>query len=184
MKKKFHLPTLLFVVICGTINAQTAPSFKGPVVYHELGGPSSLLTANVEHVIWKLPRWYVNARVGYGYLLINGYERSGVPVGITLFRFQGNHHMEIGGGFSYIEGIERYYIAGENRWNRGIYAYGAVGYRFHRPQGGMFFRALWNPLFQLKEYNPDQSFQYREASPYWWGLSVGYAISTEKKNSN
>lgn len=168
------------IALCNSLYSQIIPTFKGPVVYGELAGAGSLLTVNVEHVVWKISRWYVNARVGYGYMMINGYERSGIPVGINLFKFVGNHHVELSGGLSYIEGIERYYSSGP-RWNRGLYAYGAVGYRYQRPQGGMFFRAQWHPLFQLREYNPDPWFQIGAASPYWWGLSVGYAISTEKK---
>jgi hypothetical protein len=181
MKTNSQLITLMMVSLCTAVFAQDAPMFKGPVVYLELGGPSSFLTANVEHVIWKLPRWYVNGRVGYGYAMINGYERSGIPIGINFFRFQGNHHLEISGGISYIEGIKRYSSAGENYWNRALYGYAAVGYRFQRPQGGMFFRAQWHPLFQIREFNPDPYFHYSEVSAYWWGLSVGYAFTSEKK---
>ena len=161
--------------------SQDRPNFRGPVLYTELGGGSSLLTINAEHIVFKLPRWYVNARVGYGYAIVNGYERSGTPVGINLFRFVGNHHPEIGLGISYIEGIERYTSWGEQRWNRGLYAYASIGYRFQRPQGGMFFKALWNPLFQLREYNPDPNFVVGEASPYWWGVSAGYFFNRKKK---
>jgi hypothetical protein len=180
MKTNSHLIAIAMTFACIVSHAQTTPTFKGPVVYLELGGPSSLVTANVEHVIWKLPRWYVNGRAGFGYMKINGYERSGIPVGINFFRFQGNHHAEIGAGVSYIEGIERYESGGEQRWNRGIYGYAAIGYRYQRPTGGLFFRAQWHPLFQIKEYNPDPWFQVSEASPFWWGLSVGYSFSKQQ----
>lgn len=184
MKTNSQLLSLLMLFASSTLCAQTAPSFKGPVVYLEYGGGSSFVTVNVEHVIWKLPRWYVNGRIGYGYMLLKNYERSGFPIGINLFKFHGNHHLEIGAGVSYIEGIKRYYNAGEYRWNRALYAYGAAGYRFQKPEGGIFFKVQWHPLYQLREYNPDPTFQYNVSFKYWMGLSVGYAFSKEKRTDN
>jgi hypothetical protein len=173
--------TFILIVASLTTYSQDRPTFHGPVIYTELGGGSSFLTVNIEHVVLKLPRWYMNARAGFGYAIINGYQRSGIPVGINVFRFTGNHHPEIGVGISYIEGVERYYSFGEARWNRALYGYASIGYRFQRPQGGMFFKALWHPLFQLREYNPDPYFQIGEASPYWWGVSAGYFFDRKKK---
>lgn len=181
--KNSLLLTIAMIFLFNSLYAQERQTFKGPVVYLELGGPSSTVTRNVEYGIWKLPRWYVNARAGIGYAIVNGVERSGYPIGLHLFQFAGNHHGEIGGGLSYIEGIERYWSAGEAHWNRGLYGYATLAYRYQRPSGGMFFRAAWNPLFQIKEYNPDPLFRYGEASPYWWGLSAGYAFNIKKKKT-
>jgi hypothetical protein len=184
MNNPRFISIILTIVVCISTYAQDRPLFHGPVVYLELGGACSLLSMNVEHVVFKLPRWYVNARVGYGYAVINGFERSGTPVGVNIFKFTGNHHPEIGAGISYIEGIERYRAGSDTRWNRGLYAYAALGYRFQRPQGGMFFKALWNPLFQLREYNPDPYFVIGKASPYWWALSAGYFFDRKKKKQD
>jgi hypothetical protein len=184
MKTNSQLFSLVLMLVCSTLYAQTSPSFKGPVVYMEYGGGSSLVSVNVEHAIFKLPRWYVNGRIGYGYMLINNYERSGFPIGINLFRFQGNHHLEIGAGVSYIEGIKRYYSGGEYRWNRALYAYAAAGYRFQKPDGGLFFKFLWHPLYQVREYNPDPYFRDSTVLKYWLALSCGYSFNREKRTDN
>lgn len=75
---------------------------------------------------------------------------SGAQLSYNFLFTKKNHHMELGMGLNFLmdevkEGVE-YLGESGNEKNYFVYFTPKLGYRFQRPQGGIFFRVTFTPL--------------------------------------
>lgn len=75
---------------------------------------------------------------------------SGAQISYNFLFTKKNHHLELGMGFNFLmdevkEGVEYMGESGNER-NYYLYFTPKLGYRFQRPQGGIFFRVTFTPL--------------------------------------
>ena len=111
----------------------------------------------------------------------------GIPVSYNWLFGKKNHHLELGLGLTSLI-VNPYW----NDFSTNYYVYFTpkLGYRFQRPQGGVFFRATATPMVDILNARTDKSENktYRNFSTFnnvaglgyamfpWPGLSVGYTF--------
>ncbi len=72
-----------------------------------------------------------------------------LPIGINFFTGKNSHHAEF--SFTAVPYIEAYQnvFSGNNLSDKKIYLIPAVGYRYQKPQGGIFFKVNVAPIIYL-----------------------------------
>ncbi len=167
---------LLLSSFIGDLRAQETPDFKGPIVYLELLGNSGpAYSLSIEHIIFKTPKIYCNARIGYGYFKTSKVIEQSVPLGINFFVGKRKSHLEGGLGLSYAEGVEASLLNISDR-SKAFYFVPSVGYRFQKSTSGFFFRAAFTPFFKIKDVGDYHFIHVIKIAPYL-GVSLGYFFS-------
>ena len=134
------------------------------VVYLEGGGAGVLGSVNYEYVFAQHENIRFSGRAGVGLAPFETSRISAVslPIGIIGMIGKRNHHIEMGWVHTTIfdeSGIDLIGVL-------------STGYRFQRPQGGLFVRVAYTPYFanySLKRFG------------HWAGISVGYAFMQKKQ---
>ncbi|NJO92788.1 MAG: hypothetical protein HC831_30345 [Chloroflexia bacterium] len=72
-----------------------------------------------------------------------------MPIGINLFTGKGNSHAEF--SFTVIPYVDKYrsFLSSDDLSDKYIYLIPGIGYRFQKPKGGIFFKALVSPTVFL-----------------------------------
>ncbi len=174
--------TVVILMFAWSSFGQSAPAaFGGPVAYFELAGAGGVYSVNIENPLFRIGRWRGNFRLGYGQIQYRdpGNTFRAVPVGIHMLKYSGNHHAEVGvalsyiGGYHYVESI----VLNDTRQSRGIFFVPMAGYRFQKPNGGLFFRVQYAPLIKIREFGPKQFFHMYMGRPINApGIAIGYAF--------
>lgn len=110
----------------------------------------------------------------------------GVPVSYNWLLGKKSHHLELGIGLTSL------LVNPHSNKNSSFYAYltPKIGYRFQRPQGGLFFRATLTPMIDILSVSTsnlgngkNRSFSTLSnvaglgfAAFPWPGLSIGYTF--------
>jgi hypothetical protein len=189
MKAGFFLSLILFLFLCGPkvfSQEQEPRDFEGPIVYFEFGGSNLHHSANYEQVFVHNWRSKVSWRAGFISRYIKstfGHKQTfwSIPLSLQLFtNIRSSHHPEVGIGFNYIHGN------GQDRdgiSSKTIVFTPSIGYRFQKPNGGLFIRLLFTPGFIVKEFESVHhvSEQDREGFYQSYGLSLGYFHSRGRK---
>ena len=135
---------LCLLTIC--LNNISQEKTKDFALTFDLLGNSGLYSLNGEYKIGKINNYQVNARAGFGYSKINGFEFLGIPLGLNLLTGTKNHHLELGLGTSYIMGTSHIFIkTGNYISSEGIFLIPSIGYRFDKPTGGLIFKVYYSP---------------------------------------
>lgn len=165
---------------------QSENTFNGYLTYAEIGGLAGFFSVNIEQTLFKAGRFNGGVRVGYGQFRFNeGHTLfRGIPAALVFFRHQGNHHSDFGFGVSYISGmqyeIEPY--SGYANYSQALFAGPMAGYRFQKPDGGIFFRIQYIPLVKVRELSNDALYKsYQGKLFHSPGIAVGYFFSKQKK---
>lgn len=155
---------LAFVAVLTAASAHAQLARNG--AYFELGGSGIVGSFNYERRV--APQWY--GRVG----VITATESDSsdtnrvfvVPVTASwVSRPAANHHLEIGGGVTFLGGDRQGLFedaGGDNGKFSTAVVSGILGYRYQKPGHGFQFRAAFTPLAG-GGFLP------------WAGVSVGYA---------
>jgi hypothetical protein len=155
----------------------SAPSMRGPTAYVEAWGAGMGFTLNGEYVVLKpLPKLLMSGRIGFG-----AYHRydgripfRAVPIGVHLFYGNRSSHPEISFNVTYSKGHGQY--GDLDPPEETILLVPAAGFRFQRPNGGLFFRISAGGEYHVKEY----VYRYRWSEETWQinlGVSAGYFFS-------
>ncbi len=151
-----NLKTFLIIVIfiSSFFSATAQPGYKGKCsLMLDLVGNSGFYSLNGEVELKNFGNYKLNARVGVGYLPINGTESVSVPVGINILSGSKSHHLELGLGASYIKGLCFLHaqLGTVDKWyaNEGIYFVPSIGYRFDKLTGGLILKVNYSPLISL-----------------------------------
>ena len=146
--------------------ATLAPAQGRNVVYGEIGGNGIAPTINYERQFGD--RLFGRAGLGVVY----GESSSGdsdttfvIPLMLNyLSHPAGNHHFELGGGFTLVTGESQDFFddVDEDETISNLVGTATIGYRFQRPVRGFVFKAGITPVFVESEVFP------------WGGVSFGY----------
>ena len=156
--------------------------FAGPVVTTELYGTGLGLTVNVEHVIVKRNKMFVNGRIGFGKhqsFSSANYSFKSIPVSVSAFSGIGKHHKEIGLGLTYSEGGQDGSIF--ERPNKSLFAMPFVGYRYQNAKGGFVFKVQYTPYIKIKEYTEERVYNSMVGDfIHSAGITIGYFFSRKE----
>ncbi|MEP7258946.1 MAG: hypothetical protein ABI687_11160 [Flavitalea sp.] len=137
----FSCISIIFFSVAGMAQSQDRQSFKRNSLYAEGANRSAPYTLNFDHVFHMGDKLAYSYRVGFS--LIS--QDITVPVGINLITGVGNHHFEAS------TTLIPYLKLNDNKsdpTNLYLYLIPAVGYRFQKQQGGLFFKASVGPAFK------------------------------------
>lgn len=154
------------VLLCGAVKAQDT-ELSHTTVFAEVGGNGMFYSVNADYRI----RQSIGVRAGVTAIEVPGTGLYGGPLMLTALPGWKAHRAEIGAG------VLLGYLA-----NRSVEAYVgdtpdpgqahgtaiptfSVGYRYHQPEGGLFFRVVYTPMIIESEWEN------------WGGLGVGYTLS-------
>lgn len=170
---KLFLP-FFFLLVSFAAHSQNY-AFRHPALYAEIYGNSlNSATVNFEKVLTIRNKIKWGIRIGAGGLL----PRSNTVVfPVNFFGFTGyrKSHLEFGAGLSYCHAT--FDVTNSNGevidYNSSIYAPFHFGYRFQKPEGGVFFRLGFSTSVRLLEFS-----SYEPGSIIFpvIGLALGYAF--------
>lgn len=130
------------------------------VIYAELGGAAFGASFNYEYVFYQHPNARFAARIGLGFSPFTDPAMTS-PLGLVLISGRKNHHMELGFSNNTLLDDKGFSFMGM----------GQMGYRFQKPEGGLFFKVSYTPYltnYDFKNYN------------HWGGVSMGWAFKGKK----
>jgi|GEM_PF-472640 len=157
-------------------------------IYGELGGTSYGYAINYGFIFHQKERLKYSASAGFSMRyqkffepIISGFLIPSFSTEITALWGKSKGHLEFGAGFVAYRNKEFIFDQGipfpdnireEPYWGKIIVP--RIGYRFQKPEGGLFFRAAYTPWivfenFEVAEYKVD--FQ-----PFGIGLSLGWSF--------
>lgn len=157
-------PRMRLLIVLLSLLAASAASAQRNVAYFELGGSAVVPSVNYERQLSE--RWF--GRVGFSIVTgEDGDEDDDVtmvfPVTASyLTHPAGNHHLEAGGGVTFITGDSQDLFDEDDDQISNLAVTAILGYRYQRPRRGFVFRAGVTPVFHDAELLP------------WAGLSFGY----------
>jgi hypothetical protein len=190
-----HMNTLrFFFCICffcfslGFIDSQeTDKTFtKRNSFYGEfLGTSGSVCSINYDRILKQNENSLIDLSLGFGYFPFFKEVNPiiGIPISINLTNGLGNHHFEIGAGLTYNSGIVQRKETVES-YGSSLDSYSIteslqvllfsfrIGYKYQKPNGGLFFRLGLTPLLKLKTFS---KFDNDNSIPLF-GLGVGYTM--------
>jgi hypothetical protein len=160
-------------------HSQEVKGRKGFMVYTDTYGDHRDCTVNAGYFFWQ---WRDFNFYGYtGFWAIKKLDNQSfynnkhlfwqVPAGLGFVKGNRRSHLEGSVGLSYQDGRIKF----GNLTYKTIYFLPWIGYRFQKPSGKFFFRLLYTPLFQAKEFSkadPRSSFGKSETKRI--GLTIGY----------
>lgn len=169
--------------------AQEMPSLRGTVVYGSFCGPLASITINAECRIFATPQ-----RVGFLMTGFGTWQRDtrymAIPLGLTLVRGSGNNHRELGFTFLYNQGVEGPYRGTQGsydrEWNKSLFFFPSIGYRYQRPDGGFFFRIYYGPGIKIGEFSetdPQNANGFRVPGTLYminFGFGAGYFFNRKQ----
>lgn len=151
---------------------------KGNTVFLDLGGVVASATINIDRALFTIiDKWTVTGRAGIGIDPIpQKFRTLAIPIGLNFFKGASSHHRELGIHLSYREGMQ-YIVRARDKYDvaRGIYFSPTVGYRFQKPEGGVFLRIQYTPMIKVYEFTGERIFRERIGKyRHMFGLSAGY----------
>jgi hypothetical protein len=189
MTLRFFFCIYFFCFFLGFINSQdTDKTFtKRNSFYGEfLGTSGSVCSINYDRIFKQNENSLIDLSLGFGYFPFFKEVNPiiGIPVSINLTNGLGNHHFEIGVGFTYNSGIAQRKETFES-YGSSLDSYSTteslqalwfsfrLGYKYQKPTGGLFLRIGITPLFKLKTFS---TFDNDNSVFPLFGLGVGYTI--------
>jgi len=151
--------------------------------YVELGGNGFFYSLNYDRILYAHGRSQVSARIGGMYmpgLFEAGRHMIGLPLEVSYLLGKGNHHFELGLGFTPIyDTYPRYDYDGRQYAGQEVVLIGVarIGYRHQKREGGLFYRAGFTPLhgtiynLLYREVSRNSSFTYPMV-----GFAIGYTL--------
>jgi len=208
IKRIIFLLVFCIALLSQNVNAQEsssleqtddpAPGFVENGVYFELGGNAGIYSFNYER-FFMLDKIKVSGRIGFGLvsegMIIKPEIKKGMDLmipfgGNAVYTISGSHHAEFGLGATFytykvleIEtsaaNIGQQPIAPGLKRNNDFIPNFAIGYRFQKESGGMYYRAFFNGHLTRRvladDANSHSQYSVVTLDP-WFGVSVGYGF--------
>ncbi len=132
-------------------------------LYLELGGNALVYSINYDRVLTDA----FSARIGIGFYSLDDdfgdtASLTGIPITAHYLLGKGNSRLELGAGLVVLTGKAD--LGGVSTSDATVLGTGVFAYRFQKPDGGVFFKAGFTPLFQGGTFIP------------WFGISIGYTL--------
>jgi hypothetical protein len=164
---------LLTCLCCCSLRAQEArPSFaKRNAIYVEGAGKGPYYSINYDRIIRVGQKWSYSLRAGFSVVA----DGISMPLGINAFTTPGNHHLELGLGLTPYVDHYRTFLAKEDFSDKYLYIVPSVGYRYQRPEGGLYFTAGLMPYLFLDPPSDDVLNVYGRVK-MWAGIGLGLSF--------
>ena len=162
VKKKYFLIAICCCLANFVFSQHDSVRMKKNTFFLEaLGNGAGILSLNYDRLIPLNSFYAISLRGGIAYVN-SGY--LSFPALINVITGKGNNHFELGIGETFENNV---YV---KKGNYQITTTLDLGYRFQKPDGGIFFKCAYTPIF----YNSQDSF-----SKIFWlyiGLGIGYTF--------
>lgn len=159
-----------------TTIAQIDTTLKKNSVFVEIGGNAIIYSINYDRLIDVSTKFKLSTRIGIHYtnkFPLQYYRTLCIPIEISgLYSIYGSKHfVEIGSGLSYLNSYDRITDHTEDIIILAL----RLGYRFQKPEGGLFVKIGFVPLYDWLVFNPDPAVPH-----HTWllsgGLGIGYTF--------
>jgi len=154
--KKLYLCIAFIYISFGVIKSQDIAK-KTNTLYAEIAGISGTpISIQYDRIINKKENYLVDVTMGFGYFQFskNWNPIIGFPISLNFANGQFNHHFEFGIGLTYNSGMPQQKIEDfPAESEKAFWATLRLGYKYQKPEGGLFIRAGFTPLIKIKQYS-------------------------------
>ena len=145
---------------------------KKNTIFLEFMGNGFIYSVNYDRLFDVSKKIKMSSRIGFHFtnkFPFQYYRTISVPIEISgMYPFYGNKHfLEIGLGLTYLNSNDLY----TNHTEHVIAFVPRIGYRFQKPEGGLFFKLGFTPLYDWIVLNPNLKVFHHN-----WFLSGGLGI--------
>jgi hypothetical protein len=159
MKHKQKFKLLLFFMAFNLLVVGQNKSNPFALTLDVMGG-SGLYSFNGEYQVGNTNNLRFNAHLGFGYLPMGGPEFFAIPFGFNMLTGSKQHHLEIGLGASFIQGLRNVQIldgdfgTAQAHWelSHGLYLAPSIGYRFDKLNKGIILKVYYSPLINVYDF--------------------------------
>ena len=170
--KVYYIPVVfLLFFCCQSISGQNRNTdIKKHTVYIDVSTRGPVYTINYDRIFIKRDKVSFSYRIGFFLLK----DEIAMPLGISLITGKHDHHAEF--SLTLTPDIDRFnYLFREgNVSDKYLYITPGFGYRYQKPEGGLFIKALVAPMILLDP--PSDDFWNMDPKLYPL-LTVGTGIS-------
>ena len=145
-------------------------------------GNSLLYGINYDRILINKEKWKFTGRLGFAYFYVPGDKYS-------VFNFPSEFSFLIGKSKNFFEtgvGVTYYFLTvpkANYSYRDEVEHYGYLftrfGYRYQRPQGGLFLKVGLNIVFPLTD-NAKYTFYYSKFIWVYGGVGIGYTFKQKK----
>lgn len=153
---------------------------KKNTVYTEfLGTSATVASIHYDRIIKKFKKSYFDLGLGLGYFPPVGaatYPNYGIAGSFNWTTGINNNHFEVGIGLTYSSGFLQETHGSDHKTMEALMSSFRIGYKYQKPEGGIFFRVGLTPLVKLKEFS---SLDDGEIFYKFWpliGIGAGYTF--------
>lgn len=174
MSKQIRIVSILLfftVLHSARATAQTGKRFeKRNTVYADAAIQGPVYSINYDRILSEGNRFAKTYRIGYSIYS----NVLALPIGISFLSGKNSHHAELSCTLiPYIENYQKLFAAG-NLSDKKLYLIPGAGYRYQKPTGGFFFKAVAAPVLLLDP--PSDNFWKMDPKIYA-GISIAAGIS-------
>ncbi|RYG53260.1 MAG: hypothetical protein EOO01_04810 [Chitinophagaceae bacterium] len=146
------MKNFLLVFICMlSLNSGFGQQDHKHTVYADVSTRGPVYTINYDRIFYRGEKLSYAYRIGFHWL----HDEIGMPLGISLLTGKHEHHAELSLTFTpYIDRADYLFREG-NISDKYIYITPGIGYRYQKPAGGLFLKALVAPLILLDPASDD-----------------------------
>jgi hypothetical protein len=142
---------LLFVILIWLTGTSYSQDTHKHTLYVEGSTRGPVYTMNYDRMFYLGEKVSYSYRIGFHWL----HDEIGIPLGISLITGTEDHHAEFSLTLTpYIDRVNYLFREG-NISDKYLYITPGVGYRYQKPMGGLFLKALVAPLVLLDPPSDD-----------------------------
>ena len=152
--------------------------FRKNTFFIEIMGNAGTYSVNYDRLLYQSKGYKLAGRTGFSFFPKKNYNMQSIPFELSiLFSGQGNHHVEIGSGLSYIKGLETKDVimgfTGSRKFvSESLCVSFRFGYRYQRQKGRLFLKAGIVPVIGIYEFEKE----FSAKSHVWLGCAIGYSF--------
>jgi hypothetical protein len=140
--------------------------------YIEILGNGDLFSINFDRILFYRKQFKISGRVGAGVMPNGIYFEPSAMIENNYIFFDGNHHLEVGPGFSWFRrNNPKCDDKSTYAWENIFFGMMRIGYRLQKQEEGFFMRIGATPIFYRKtDCVTDNSIRF------WGGVAVGMSF--------
>ncbi|MDX8341345.1 hypothetical protein SLH46_19255 [Draconibacterium sp. IB214405] len=150
---------------------------KNSVYYEFLGTGATLFSLHYEKNIKQFEKSSLNLDLGVGYdppLHIDMNPSYAFPLSLNWTSGIKNKHFELGIGLTYNSGVsQQIATGGKTKSMDALWTSFRIGYKYQKPEGGLYFRAGLTPLLRVKKFTSIDHDDFFDKFLPFFGIGVG-----------
>lgn len=155
LMSKLRILLLLLTISLNVVSQKITNNFALTL---DILGNGGLYSVNGEYKIGKINSYQVNARAGFGYYDVNNEGFVSIPIGLNLLTGTKNHHLELGLGASYVNGLPFASYKMAATASEGIYFVPSIGYRYDKLTSGLIFKVYYSPFITVYDFFNEEKY--------------------------